>query len=66
MPQRPPTAEAVLTLAHTPPRWDALIADLQRRQFIRRIHEGIRQAEAGETMTTAEARRYRGRWLKPA
>ncbi len=36
----------------------------ERLLLIKRIEEGIRQSDNGETLTEAEARRYLGRWLK--
>ena len=38
----------------------------ERLLFINRIEEGIRQSEAGETVTESEARAYLGRWLTGA
>ena len=34
----------------------------ERLLFIKRIEEGIRQSENGETLTEAEARAYFSRW----
>ncbi len=38
----------------------------ERLVLIKRIEEGIRQSENGETLTEAEARAYLGRWLPGA
>lgn len=38
----------------------------ERLLFIKRVEEGIRQSDAGETLTEAEARSYLSRWLTDA
>ena len=38
----------------------------ERLLFIKRIEEGIRQSDNGETLTEAEARSYLSRWLPQA
>lgn len=35
----------------------------ERLLLIKRIEEGIRQSDSGETLTEAEAKNYLGRWL---
>ena len=35
----------------------------EHRVLVKRIEEGIRQSEGGETLSEAEARKYLGRWL---
>jgi predicted transcriptional regulator len=38
----------------------------ERLVLIKRIEEGLRQADNGETLTESEARAYLGRWLPGA
>ena len=63
MPPRECVRATTIRLAQTQPGWDALADDLQRRQLVRRIRQGIRQSDAGETMTEAEAKAHPSRWL---
>ena len=35
----------------------------ERLLLVRRIEEGLRQSDNGETLTEAEAKNYLGRWL---
>jgi len=37
-----------------------------RLLLIKRIEEGVRQSQQGETLTEAEAKNYLGRWLTDA
>ena len=43
---------------------DFELGDLfERLVLVKRIEEGIRQSEGGETLSEAEARKYLSRWL---
>lgn len=58
-------AQIVETVQQLPDNFE--LEDLfERLLLIKRIEEGVRQSDNGETLTEAEARKYLSRWLTNA
>ena len=57
------TKEQILEAVHQLPDNFELEDLFERLLLIKRIEEGVRQSDNGETLTEAEARNYLSRWL---